>query len=66
MFFGLLIGYVAAFSIWLALARKWMSASELLAIMGNEHIQSPFYARVNHRWAAWLLRLYRLGDENAA
>jgi hypothetical protein len=66
MFFGMLVGYVVAFSLWLALARKKMSARELLAVVGNSRFQTPAYARLNHRWVAWLLRLYRLEDETAA
>ena len=62
MFFGLLTGYVVAFSIWLALVRKTMSASELLSLMGDGRIQRPACARLNRRWVAWLLRLYRLDD----
>jgi len=66
MLLGSIVGYVVAFSLWIAFARTIFSPSELLAVASNCHFQSPSNARLNRRWVTWLLRIYHLHDETTA
>lgn len=63
---GILAGYVIAFSLWLVVSRMHLSPQELLDVAGNTRFQRPGDARLNRRWVAWLLHLYRLDEKTAA
>ncbi len=63
---GSLAGYVIVFSLWVIASRMHLSPQELLEVAGNTRFQRPGHARLNRRWVAWLLHLYRLDDETAA